>query len=321
MVLAKTGQVNSYVLDSLADPFHPTTLCTISAAAYHLRFISATDFGYLTTSSSNDPIHGTTQIWRVSVNDQKPVPIVAVQGDVLDEAWSPDGSSLAYILYTDTSSGAANQLWLKMGDAAPRAITPPIPLFGRDGSVDDETIVRFSHDGRYLLMVDTWVAGAAPASPEQAIVQVHSVPDGSTVFVPPSALQVSGYKFGPYVTMAVWARSIDRLYYRDQAGVHSWDTDGTLTTMFAGLAWHGPSVSPNDRLIAYYLPDSGSAIHIEVRDLISNTVRVVPGFFSAPIFISNTVMFASASSVLDLASSSGAQVGLGIFPVDVWPRG
>jgi Tol biopolymer transport system component len=309
------------VLDSLADPFHPTNLCTISAAAYRLRFISATDFGYLTTSSPNDSIHGMTQIWRASVNDQKLVPVVAVQGDVLDEAWSPDGSSLAYILHTDTGSASANQLWLKTGDAAPRAISPLIPLVARYGSVDDETIVRFSYDSKYLLMVDTLVAGPAPASPDQAIVQVHSVPDGRTVFVPPSALQASGNESGPYVTMAVWGSSTDRLYYRDQAGVHSWNTDGTLTVMFAGLAWYGPSVSPNDRLIAYYLPDGGSAIHIEVRDLISNTVRAVPGWFSAPIFISNTVMFASASSVLDLASSSGAQVGLAILPIDVWPQG
>jgi hypothetical protein len=285
LVIANTLD-NLLTVFDFADPKHPIALCTMSGSVYLPRFISRTEIGYLTGSSSNDPIRGTTVISRVSLNDLKPVPILAVQGDVLDMAWSPDGSTLAYLLYTPDS---ANQLWVKVGDASPRALTPLIPLFGRDGSIDDQTLVRFSPDGKYVLMVDTLVAGAAPAAPDEAIVQVHSVPDGNLVWVPPSALGVSGSKFAPYVTMAAWSHQTDRLYYRDMAGVHTWDPPGTVATLVAGLQWHSPSVAPGDQLLAYDLVVNGQP-HIEVRSLVSAAVQVLPGERGAPILLSDAVM-------------------------------
>ena len=275
-------------------------------------FISRTDIGYLTTSSLNDPIHGTSKIARMSLTDMKAVPVVTVQGDVPDFKWSPDGSTLAYLLETaDPNYALFHQLWLKVGSAAPKALTPLMPVCGY-GSVDDQTIVRFSHDGKYLLTVDTPVSGAF---------QVRSVPDGAFVWAPPAEPVAFANKGGSYrdipanvggtcpccpgSRMAVWSHQSDRLYYRGPAaGIHAWDPTGTVGTVVAGLSWYSPSVSPADRLVAYTL-DAGGPQHIEVRDLVTSSVRAIPGKLGQPILLSDDELIESHFE------HSGGQVGQG----------
>lgn len=341
--MAWSSDRQQVVLDTFRDPTHPTTLCGITGG-YDFRFISGSEIGYVTNSSSNDPIRGTSVIARMNLTDLKPVPVVAVQGDVMDVAWSPDGSSVAYLLYTDApglGSGSANQLWLKVGTAAPRALTPPIPLFGRDGSLDDQILVRFSPDGKYLLMVDTYVAGAAPASPDQAIIQVRRA-DGSLVFVPPSALGPSGSKSGPSITMATWSHQSDRLYYRDTAGVHTWDPPSTVGTVAPGLIWYSPTISADDRFVAYVLSVGENALlgrpYVEIRDLASNTVRDLSGVRSAPWFLTGSLLLEAeygpspqqgpgpaytqtgSTFVFNLSTNLETAIPVVINPIDSWPH-
>jgi hypothetical protein len=338
LVIVRATDFKSTLIDSFANPTHPVTLCSLSGNAYDVRFISRTEIGYAINSSSNDPINGILEIQRMSLIDRRPITVVTQQGDALDVAWSPDGSSVAYLLYTEDAnlgSGAGNQLWLKTGSAAPRPISPLIPLFGRDGSVNDQTIVRFSHDGKYVLMVDTFVTGVAPELPKLAAFQVLSAEDGSLVWVPPSALGVSGGKSGPFITMAAWSHLSDRLYYRDQAGVHTWDAPATVGMLAQGLAWLSPSVSPDDRLVAYSVVVGGLP-QIQMRDLaVAGSVRVLPGALGDPIMLSNQEMFeahfvrsnqygppyvGTGNYVLNLLTKVETELP-GIFPpIDVWPH-
>jgi len=272
------------------------------------------------------------------LSDLKPVPVVEVQGMVMDFAWSPDGSSVAYLVYLEApglGSGSANQLWLKTGSDSSRALTPLIPLFGRGGSISDETIVRFSPDGKYLLMVDTYVLGLAPASPDLAHFQVRAMPVGNLVWVPPTAL-TAGDKIGfSFVTMAAWSRTSDRLYYRDRAGVHTWDPPSSVGTLVADLAWFSPSVSPDGRLVAYAV-NMDTQPHVEVRDLVSNKVQVIPGIRGAPLFVGGRILFEAEYApsqqgpgppnsqtgrdfVFDLRTSVETPVEM-INPIDYWPR-
>jgi hypothetical protein len=338
LVLVSNPNHDQVVLESLHDPAHATPLCVLGGGGY--RFVSDTEIGFSTSSSPNDPIGGTTTIGRMSVTGGLPVVDAVVHGDVMDFAWSPDGASMAYLLYTlapGLGSGDANQLWLKSGGGQPRALTPLIPLFGRGGSISDQISVRFSHDGKYLLMVDTYVDGPAPASAEYAHFQVRAMPAGNLVWVPPGAL-VQGDKIGfSFNTMAAWSRTSDRLYYRDAAGVHSWDPPATVGTLAAGLAWFLPSVSPDDRFVAYTVnPDTQP--HLEVRDLFSGAVRVLPGVRAAPFFISSTTLLAGSyepsvqqglgilpftqtgSVAIDLTTNVETRIPTLSAPIDYWPR-
>ncbi len=339
LVITWTPGHQQLLLDSLRDSTHPATLCTMSATGI-VRFISDSEIGYVSNSSSNDPINGNAVISEMSLTDLKAVPVVAVKGDVMDVAWSPDRSSVAYLLYTEVPD-AMNQLWLKTGSAPPRALTPPIPLFGRDGSANDQILVRFSPDGKYLLMVDTYVAGAAPASPDQAIVQVRTA-DGSLAFVPPSALGTSGSKLGPSITMAAWARRSDRLYYRDSDGVHTWDPPSTVGTMASGLTWYSPTVSADDRYVAYVRTVGDNALtgqpYVEIRDLASNAVRDLSGIRAAPWFLSGSLLLEAeygpnpqqgpgpqyvqtgSNFVFNLTTNVETPIPVVINPIDSWPR-
>jgi len=330
--MAFTSDHQKSLIQSFHDPLHPTTLCTMSGGDF--KFISRTEIGYVTISSSNDPIHGTSVIGRMSLTDLKPVTVVEVRGYAVQFAWSPDGSSVAYLVYLE-ASGNANQLWLKTGTALPQALTPPITFGGRGGSVDDQVLVSFSHDGRYVLVVDTALAGAVPASPDQASVQVHSVPDGNLVFVPPSALTSSG-KLDPFVTMAAWSRQTDRLYYRDPAGVHTWDPPAAEGMLAAGLRWFFPSMSPDDRFVAYAV-NMREQPHVEVRDLCSNKVQVIPGTRGSPLFITANMLFEAEYTLgqpgpgppygpygrnfmFDLRTNLETPIPGNIIPTDYWPH-
>src|SRR5258708_6143959 len=143
LVLVSNPNHDQVLLESLHDPAHVTRFCVLGGGGY--RVVSDTEIGFSTSSSPNDPIGGTTTIGRMSVTGRLPVVDAVVHGDVMDFAWSPDGGSMAYLLYTlapGLGSGDANQLWLKSGGGQPRALTPLIPLFGRGGSISDQISVR-----------------------------------------------------------------------------------------------------------------------------------------------------------------------------------
>jgi hypothetical protein len=323
---------------SLHDPVHPTHLCTIDGAS-NVKFISRTEIGFVTNPSLNNPMESTSLIQRMNLTDLNPVAVVAVQGMVMDMAWSPDGASVAYLVYTyapGLGSGDANQLWLKTGNAPPRALTPLIPLFGRGGSISDQILVRFSHDGKYLVMVDTFVNGPAPASLDLAHFQVRAMPAGNLVWVPPAALG-SGTKISSFVTMAAWAGTADRLYYRDSAGVHSWEPPATVQSVTGLKDWFSASVSPDDRFVAYTM-NLDTQPQAEVFDVISKAVRFLPGTRVASFFVSSTTLLEGVygpsneqglgtlpykqigSALFDLNTNLETPVSVLINPVDFWPR-
>lgn len=316
---------------SLANPAKPVTLCSLSAVADSPKFISPNEIGYGIASSTSNPNVNVTAIQRLSLKPGgKPITVATVQGNVLDVAWSPDGSSVAYLAYPD----GGNQLWLKAGTAKPKPLTPVIPLFGRDVFPDDQTIVRFSPDGKYVLMVDTFVSGAAPTLEKMAEFQVLSAQNGSLIWVPPSALGVSGSKVGPYITMAAWSQTSDRLYYRDPTGVHTWDPPKTVGTLAAKLVWYSPSVSPDGSLVAF-TTNMTTKPSVNIRNLSNGSVRVLAGLKGLPVLLSENVMIEAHFIrhtqfgppyaptdfyVLDLATNKETLLKGILQPLDSWPR-
>lgn len=284
LVIVPSPDGKHTLIESFADPVHPVTLFSLNLNARIVKFISATEIGYTTNTSRESPSGGVTTIWRMSLKDMRPVSVARLLGDALDVTWSPDGTNVAFIAYPVVPGDlSVNWLWLKVGNAGPRALTPLIAFGGRGVSFGtDEVIVRFSQDGRFLLMVDTFFAGTRLA--EQAHFQVRSVPEGKLVWVPPGALK------GTWTTMALWAHLSDRLYYRE-AGVQTWDAPtNVIGTLAAKLFWSSPSLASDDRYVAYETRDASGKPHVEVRDLVSGSVRVLPGILGQPTLLSDTVM-------------------------------
>jgi Tol biopolymer transport system component len=320
MVMTPSPDGKQILVESFADTAHPVTLYSLSIAENNVKFISATEVGYTTNSSTQTPINGVTTIWRMSLKDMRPVSVAKVQGDTQDVAWSPDGSNLAYLVHTEFPS-EANRLWLKVGTAAPRALTPLIPLYGREGISSDEMLVRFSHDGRYLLMVDTVV------SPRYF--QVWSVPGAKVVWSPPEP------STGP-LTMAIWAHLSDRLYYQG-AGVRTWNAaTNRVGVVASGLGWSSPYLSPDDRFVAYESKGPDGKQRVEVRDLVAGSVKALPGILGRPSLLSDTMMIEAHLTlqttplgpyyavgryyVRNLLTNAETLLPTGFATVDIWPH-
>jgi hypothetical protein len=297
------------------------------SSAGSVNFITRTQISYTTMLATNDPNVRISLIGRMNLTDLKPVPYVKANGQVRDVAWSPDGSSVAYLM----ESELGHQLWLKTGDGSQRSLTPVIPLFGRGGFLDDELLVRFSPDGKYVLMVDTFVA----TSPEQVYFRVHSVQDGSLVWAAPAALNPTGK--AQFATMAAWLRQSARLLYRDPVGVQTWDPPSTNRAIYPGLKWYSPSISPDDRLAAYAVGLDAQP-HVEVRELATKSFRMIPGVRGAPFFVAANMLFMAEYAVnpqpgpgsqaysqtgrafvFDLRTNVETPVPF-MTPLDFWPR-
>ncbi len=103
------------------------------------------------------------------------------------------------------------------------------------------------------------------------------------------------------------------------------------------MAWFTPSVSPDDRFVAYTV-NLDTQPHLEVRDLVSGAVRVLPGLRAAPFFLSGTKLLAGSyepsvqqglgilpftqtgSVVIDLTTNVESPIPTLSAPIDYWPR-
>lgn len=189
-------------------------------------------------------------------------------------AYSHDGSMLAYLLHDP--SGKAS-LHVRHGGQEFVLNLNPIP--GRGTGRDDELLLQYAPDDKYLLMVDTFVGNQGQA-PETGQFLVLRAADNTVAFVPPAGTSSNA-------TMATWASHSDRLYYRDAIGVRTWDAGTTsVGTLATALHWYDPAVSPDDKYIAYTDIDTQFVPHVKLLRLDNQqTVATASGARSHPIFI------------------------------------
>jgi hypothetical protein len=183
--------------------------------------------------------------------------------------WSADGSNVAYF----TDSGGFHHYWLKRGSAAPAAFSTSVQVLGRGGTPDDESLVAFSPDSQFVLVVDTAVNR----------LQAFRTSDGTAVYTAPSG------GAGGFRTMAVWAHSGGRFYFRNNNGVYQWDSSSGISSVFAGLKWSTPSLAADDRVVAYAVGTT-STPHVETRVLSSGAVTAFAPWRDSPVFVSATTL-------------------------------
>ena len=221
------------------------------------RFISAQKIAYIDSSNQ-----GTSRIMSFDLSSRASTVEVSAPGQVMALAYSHDGSRLAYLEH-DASSGKAT-LHIRSGDQETKLSLNAIP--GRGLSHDDQVRLEYAPDDHFLLMIDTFVGNQGTA-PETGQFLVLRTGDNTVAFVPPSGTSTNA-------TMAVWARGTDRLYYRDQSGVRSWDAAATsVGTLVAGLRWYDPAVSPDGGAIAFADFDTRFVPHVRVYDLTGHQVN------------------------------------------------
>lgn len=252
---SSTSSSDIYLYDSASSA--PQHLVTLGAGfAPEPRFISAQKIAYIDTTNQ-----GISRIMEFNLSSHATTADVSAPGQILAFAPSHDGSKLAYLEH-DPSTGKATLHVRSSGQDSPLSLNA-IP--GRGISRDDEVRLEYAPDDHFLLMVDTFVGNQAQA-PETGQFLVLRGGDNTVAFLPPSGTSTNA-------TMAVWGRGSDRLYYRDQSGVRSWDANATAVgTLVAGLRWYDPAMSPDGSSIAFTEFDTRGVPHVRTYDLTRHQV-------------------------------------------------
>ena len=259
------------VLADLSDPRHPSTLCVISGQGQALRLISATELSYATASPGSPGSIATLELTTNSGGT-----VASWTGGAFASgayAWSPDGSTLAYL----ASSGTAVELHL-VANEDDRTIATLPPVGGRGISPDDDNLLlAFSPDDKYLAMVQTFTGGATGGD---APFQVRRL-DGSLVTGGPAGR-----------TMATWAGSGSTLYFRDHAGVERWTAASAVSTVLPSVRWIRPRPSPDGRWITFAQRDAAGLPSVELLDLTRpGPARQLASGGAEPVFLTPTTLW------------------------------
>lgn len=259
------------VLCDARDSAHPRTLQALEGSGPS-TFLSMDLIGYIALKGggpSSTPDQFTSVLTTLDLITGQTAELASSKGIALAGGWSADGSSAAY--FTDT--GGVHHYWLKRGSAAPVEFNTPVQILGRGGIPGDESLAVISHDGQYVVVVDT----AANR------LQAFRTSDASLVYAAPSG------GAGGLRTMAVWAHAGDHLYFRNNSGVYQWDASSGISSFIGGLQWIHPSLTADDRFVAYMLSISGLP-HVQMRELSSGTVTTFSGLRDSPVFVAPTTL-------------------------------
>ena len=249
------------VVRDIQDPANARNLCTFAPGAISPQFVSAGTIAYETADN---------QILKTAAGagGSTAVAVFTTPGSG-QYAFSPDGTAMSYL------DGAA---W-RLVDATGNHLLATLPAATSRVPVPDQDSIflGFSPDGQYVALFQTYrVGGSGQAAPDQ----VRKVRDGSLVY------SASG------MTMATWASSPGRLYFRDASGaVKRWDPSSGVAQMLS-VKWIDPRPSADGRWIAYTVRGSSGLGAIGLYSVQGNTATTVTASGRTSVrFISNDLLF------------------------------
>jgi hypothetical protein len=270
------------ILCDARDAAHPRTLQPLEGSwPGSQRFLRRDLIGYLALkgggpSSTSDQF--TSVVATLNLTTGQTEVLASTAGATLAAGWSGDGSNVAYF----TDFGGVHHYWLKRGGAAPSEFSTRAQVFGRGGIPDDESLVSFSHDGQYILVVDTAVNR----------LQAFRTSDASMVYAAPSG------GAGGFRTMALWSHTAERFYFRNNSGVYQWDASSGISSFIPGLKWSMPSLTADDRLVAYALGTDATP-HVETRVLSSGVITAFAPWRDSPVFVAATTLLVHEEAPCD----------------------
>lgn len=293
LVLVNLRNVSGVIVRDITDIGHPLNRCKLSGGSYY-RFISATRLSYIVSSSGDQGSPGALYIFDMTTGLTSLVRAYSYGGfGSWAYAWSPDGSHLTYI----DSDSHQDMKWHLLSSAGDRLLSDlgPVPARGVNPDNDD-LFVGFSADGQYVAVETTFTQGKGGATSTAAPVQVNHVSDGSVAYT-----RTDG-------TMAQWAGSGARLYFRTGAGVQSWAPGSGVVTVSASTAWVRPHPSPDGSRMAFSVVNAQGNHIAETLDLTSASgaiQQLSPSPRIGAIFVNASLVWYAGESLCTTATPCG----------------
>ena len=287
LVLVNLRNVSGVIVRDITDIGHPQNRCTLGGGSY-FRFISATRLSYVVTASGDQGAPGALYIFDMATGATSLVRAYSYGGfGSWAYNWSPDGSHLTYI----DSDSHQDMKWHLLSASGDRLLADlgAVPARGVNGDNDD-LYVGFSADGQYVAVEQTFTGVAGPA------VRVHRVSDGSVAYTSTNG------------TMAAWAGTGARLYFRTPTGVQSWASGSGLVTVSAGTAWIRPHASPDGSRMAFTVLNAQGNHITETLDLTTASgaiQQLSPSPRVNPIFASSSLVWYAGESLCTTTTPCG----------------
>ena len=295
LALVSLRNTTGIVVRDIGDIANPVTRCIFKGAGNYFRFVNATHVSYIATDNG----YGALYLVDMQTRTSSVVRTWANGGSAYwVYAWSPDGNTLSYL-----SSNGDKVAWHVLSAAGDVILSNLGSVPGRGASPDyDDAMVGFSADGKYVALEQTltYTGTSAPAG-QAAPFQVVRLSDRKLLYS-----RMNG-------TMATWAGSGARLYFRSSYGVEEWDSaiPGPVNVV-SGLFWSRPWPSADGLRIAYTTADGTGNHHVGYLRLTDQPVTGIQVSFDPRVnaaFLNSTLMWYAEES--SCARGASGACGLG----------
>jgi Tol biopolymer transport system component len=220
--------------------------------------------------------------------------------------WSPDGQTVAYI--TTDSAGYPHLSYRSVADGGTQSVATLARALGRGVNASDESLIQYSKDGSFVLVVYTPADGSGSAiPPEQSQFQVRTS-DGALAFSDDTSREP---------TMGLFARDGRSVYFRDSGGVRAWNTTTSLTRTVRKVAWFDPSSAPDGTQMAFDTGSGSAKVRIRVLNLRALSVVTISGPGRAyPVFAGPRTVWAQEIVACPGTCLGSTQPGTRVFSID-----
>jgi hypothetical protein len=271
LVIAKVRGSDQTVIRDVTDINRASTIAAVNVAGWGGDGWGSPSFASASTISYIGDAHG---LMRSALTGSEAQILVTACNfaTIVTWSWSPDGQSFTYVLEPADWSAHIFE-WHLVSAGVDRVIgKAPAWCHCGNGSEDSSVDVRFSPDGHFVSLVDSFWNGTN--------LQVRRL-DGSLV-----GTEIAGdpSQQNP-VTMGVWSGT--DLFFRDLRGVERW-RGGAITLFLPGVSWLHPRASPTGSEIVYSARGSDGLARVYAVDStngqsrqLSSQPRTVPMFLTS----------------------------------------
>jgi len=266
------------------------------------RWLDANHFSFIQGDNS-----GTAAVLRtVDLKSGTTTDVFTADTGINVYGWSPDGQTVAYI--TTDSSGYPHLRYRSIADGGTQSVATLARALGRGINASDESLIQFSKDGSFVLVVYTPADGTGSTiPPEQSQFQVRTS-DGALSFSDDTSREP---------TMGLFSRDGRTVYFRDSGGVRAWTTTTALTRTVRKVTWFDPSIAPDGSQVAFDTGSESTKVRIRVLNLRALTVATVSGPGRAyPVFAGPHTVWAQEIVPCPTTCLGPTQPGTRVFSID-----